>query len=374
MKFVFNLLVYVVPVLLVFFSSLGLLVAVVFRWPKTGPDLRRSIRRMLLISLAFAVLDFILLSALPRLGLSFGPIQVSLMVLAGLRAALLVFWLVLPLPGNTGRFILLGANLLLTGGLLYSFYFEPFDLQVTRIQLASPSLQSGRRVRIVQLSDTHVERTTVRERKIVEAVQSLQPDLIVLTGDYLNNSYSYDPQAVEDFRWLIGQLRAPLGIYAVSGSVETPRRARELFDGLGVTVLDDETSLVRTPAGDLTLVGITDRDHNADVEALTRVAALVPKDAYSILLYHNPDLIQTAARSGIDLYLAGHTHGGQICLPFYGAVITFSIYGKQFEQGMFNWNGTRLYVSRGLGMEGKQAPRARFLAPPEVVAVDVMGP
>jgi predicted MPP superfamily phosphohydrolase len=82
--------------------------------------------------------------------------------------------------------------------------------------------------------------------------------------------------------------------------------------------------------------------------------------------YHSPDLIEAASERGIDLYLAGHTHGGQIRLPLYGAIATSSIYYKEYEAGLFQLGRTYLYVSRGLGLEGASAPRARFLCRPEV--------
>jgi predicted MPP superfamily phosphohydrolase len=91
----------------------------------------------------------------------------------------------------------------------------------------------------------------------------------------------------------------------------------------------------------------------------------------SLLLYHTPDLIETADREEIDLYLAGHTHGGQVRLPFFGAIVTMSAYGKQYEMGLYQLNPTTLYVSRGVGMEGMGLPRVRFLCPPEIVLIEL---
>jgi predicted MPP superfamily phosphohydrolase len=75
----------------------------------------------------------------------------------------------------------------------------------------------------------------------------------------------------------------------------------------------------------------------------------------------------------VDLYLAGHTHGGQLRLPVYGAMFTATTVGKRYEMGRYDVDGLTLYVSRGIGMEGKGAPRARFLCPPEIVCIDVIG-
>ena len=122
------------------------------------------------------------------------------------------------------------------------------------------------------------------------------------------------------------------------------------------------------------MIGISYSDHTRDRAALTHIMRQLPEDAYSILLYHPPDLADTAAELGIDLYLSGHTHAGQIRVPFYGALFTASIHHKQFERGRYDLGDTTLYVSRGIGMEGKGAPRARFLSPPEVVVIDLHSP
>jgi hypothetical protein len=78
-----------------------------------------------------------------------------------------------------------------------------------------------------------------------------------------------------------------------------------------------------------------------------------------------------APQYGINLYLCGHTHGGQVRLPFYGAVVTASTLGKRFEMGYYRLQDTHLYVSRGIGFEGMGAPRVRFLCPPEITLVSI---
>jgi predicted MPP superfamily phosphohydrolase len=98
----------------------------------------------------------------------------------------------------------------------------------------------------------------------------------------------------------------------------------------------------------------------------------LPKDKFSIFLYHYPDEIENVTPHGIDLYCAGHTHGGQIALPFYGALITLSKYGKRFEGGTYRVDNTWLNVNRGIGMEGGPAPRVRFWATPEITVIDVL--
>ena len=98
--------------------------------------------------------------------------------------------------------------------------------------------------------------------------------------------------------------------------------------------------------------------------------ASMPPDAFKIFLYHYPDLIKNAAVQNVDLYCAGHTHGGQVALPLYGAIITFSKFGKQYEAGLYREGATWLYVNRGVGLEGGSAPRVRFWARPELTIIE----
>jgi predicted MPP superfamily phosphohydrolase len=267
-------------------------------------------------------------------------------------------------------FLWLG-NLVILACEIDGLYLEPFKLQVTTLSFTVPIELPENHLRIVQLSDLHVEQTTKREIEVVERVKALKPDIIFLTGDYLNTSYTNDTIARQDARWLFKQLHAHYGIYAITArGVDPPDAVHEMFDGLDITVLQDETRKVKIGKGELYLVGISFIDRKRDREILPKLMKQIPENACTILLYHTPDMAKVASKEKVDLYLAGHTHGGQIRLPLFGAIVTASVYWKKYEQGLYTINETKLYVSRGIGMEGKGAPRARFLCPPEIVVVD----
>jgi hypothetical protein len=261
-------------------------------------------------------------------------------------------------------------NLLLLGLGLYGFYVEPFHLTANRIEIPVKGLQKN--VRIVQLSDIHVERTTRREKDLPTFVEGLNPDMIVITGDYVNESYTNIPETIADVRVLIDQLHAPLGIYAVNGNVETPSRLKEIMKDLDVIVLDNQVIRLTEINDNFVLLGLSFYNWSFDSNQLSRMMKNIQPDDFSLLLYHKPDLAYAADEEGVDLYLAGHTHGGQVRLPFYGAIFTNSRYGKTFEMGLYKLNHTTLYVNRGLGFTGGVAPRVRFLAPPEVLIVDLV--
>lgn len=332
--------------------------------------------------LVWSAVDWTMLTALPILGLSFGGIAFPFTALAFLRATLYIVaafaikwvsryrkgWRI---PGIDQRqIVFLGmANLALTALSLYSLYYEPFALRTSHVHFSGPDFLPERALRVLQISDIHVERLTKREQQVLAQVEDLQPDLIVLTGDYLNLDYLDDPETLDHARQFLSQLEAPYGIYAVNGSVDKPTRMERLFHDLPISVLDDQVVVVQLPGGDLEIVGVSNFGLSRDRKAFNSVQ--FTQDRFRMLLYHTPDLIEEAAQAGFNLYLAGHTHGGQIRLPLYGAVITFSIHGKRFEGGLYQVQDTVLYVSRGLGMEGYGMPRARFLCPPELVLVEI---
>lgn len=343
----------------------------------------------LAISLGFVFLDGISQLMLSRLGISYGGIRVPFFILISLRGA--IFFLVLILFGGIalGRslpighvisrsstisqfpiWLLLCLNLLFLGIEIYSFFIEPTRLTVSYLTVDVPGLHQS--VRIVQLSDIHVERTSRRELALPGLVDSLQPDMIVLTGDYLNESYKKTQTSQQDLKDLLTQLHAPLGIYAVNGNVETSAKMKTLFTDLDIHCLDNEVIRIPQLGEQFVLIGLDYTKWYLDEDTLKGLMSQVKPDDFTLLLYHKPDLAYTARDLGIDLYLTGHTHGGQFRLPFYGALITDSRFNKVFEMGLYHLNNTIMYVSRGLGMAGGIAPRVRFLSPPEVVVIDLI--
>jgi predicted MPP superfamily phosphohydrolase len=335
--------------------------------------------------LGFVAADWLLLSALPRLELSFGPVEPSLLALAvvrlGLNVALVfVYPLVAHAGGTSPNFIGVLVSILhvaLSAVVVYACFFEPFNLTFTSLEVVTDKLPADAPpLRILHLSDFHVERVTKREREVLALAESLSPDLIVLTGDYLNLSYVYEETARREARAVLSQLHAPYGVYAIAGSppVDPPQAMESVFSGLDITVLRDEGLLLDVRDQTIRLLGVNcSWDPAVATQGLDRALSTRPEPAFTLLLYHSPDIMPDAAERGVDLVLAGHTHGGQIRLPFYGAVFTSSVYGKRYEMGRYQEGQTVMYVTRGLGMEGLSAPRVRFLCPPEVVMVTLRG-
>jgi hypothetical protein len=343
------------------------------------------------LSLAFTLIDWTGLALLPRLNRSFGPVTPPLLALALVRTAL-TFTVGLLWETQAALLLTTGVNLAISVISLYATWIEPFRLEATEIELRSSKLSAGADarqpkyrgatpnpcppdsgpLRLLHITDLHIERITSREEKLLHLIEELAPDVTVLTGDYLNLGYVYDSTAHSETRDLLAHLcdltHGP--IYAITGSPPVDRRdvIPAIFEGLPITWLQDEVERLHLKGCTLWIVGLScTRRREEDASRLRHLLDDYPGRGFTLLLYHSPDLMPAAVELAVDLYLCGHTHGGQIRLPFLGALVTSSDFWKRYEMGRYNEGSTTLYVNRGLGMEGMGAPRARFLAPPEVV-------
>jgi predicted MPP superfamily phosphohydrolase len=331
-----------------------------------------------LILLAFILMDAFWLLSLSRWGISYGPRKLPFILFFIFRIGLFVLWFVLQgrlfkvsvNPPNLSFFSFLVTNLLVLVFGIYGFCIEPFQLTQSHLEISVAGL--SRPVRIIQLSDIHVEYITRREQELVTLIESLHPDLIVMTGDYTSEDFTNDPVTFQDLRQFISQLHVPLGIYAVNGNSESVYVMDLLFADTGIHLLDNEVVRIPELGDHMAILGLSYFNELIDEVNLTRLMSQVQPEDYTILLYHKPDLAYAARDLKVNLYLCGHTHGGQVRLPIFGALITNSRYGKTFEMGLYSLDQMTLFVSRGLGFTSGSAPRIRFLAPPEVVVIDLV--
>lgn len=295
--------------------------------------------------------------------LAFGAICVVLAVASGLlsiaerrgvlKRHFLVVWV--------GR---LATTVTLIGALcfLWALFIEADWLEVTHAKVTTKKWAKGQHLRIAHLSDLHVDRDSRALTELTAALRDEPVDLVVFTGDSLN-----DLGATKLFRSTLGSLNARLGRVAVRGNHDVVRWAGvDLFGGGVATELVGKGPLI-LERDTLSICGAAFGRHDGLPDCL----AGAPRGAFTILAYHTPDLVEDLEPKP-DLYLAGHTHGGQVALPGYGALVTFSRFGKKYEAGRYEFGPTSLYVNRGIGFE-PHLPRIRFWARPELTIIDVEG-
>lgn len=224
-------------------------------------------------------------------------------------------------------------------------------------------LPFGCPLRVVQLTDIHAGIYMNREqmRRYIDEIIALQPDLFVLTGDYISNSLSFLPGCLEE----MARVRARYGTLAILGNHEHwyagLGELQAIFLRFGVPLLQNEHRLIRTDHGAFAVAGIDDlRNGTADLDAaLHGLDRTVP----TILLSHRPEIFPKAALQDVSLTLSGHYHGGQIKLGRPGAGIGLAHLRTPYPEGLFRIGASRLYVSRGIGTTFTPV---RLNAPPEV--------
>lgn len=356
-------------------ASLALLTGLLWWLGSADTALGGSVAAILL---AFFVSDAAILRMLPRRRISFGPWRGQFLALALPRTAVsLLAILPGPLLGwTTALLLVVVAQFAGTAALLRGAMVEPRRLGLTRLHVKSDRLPPGTPpIRILHIGDLHLERPGQREDRLLELVREAKPDLILLTGDYVNTSFNQDANTLAAVRDLLGQLSAPLGVYAVRGSppVDRPATLVALFEDLPIRLLRNDVAEVTGDEGRrLALLGLDcHHDIPRDRRALARLLGSPLGNGPRILLYHSPELMPDAVAAGIDLYLCGHTHGGQVRLPVIGPLLTMSKLGRRYVMGHYNEGRTHLYVTRGIGFEGLSAPRVRLLCPPEVTLVEL---
>lgn len=263
--------------------------------------------------------------------------------------------------GGLRRRVGLGAALVV-GGLAalaaYAFFVEPYWIEVTRHAVEA---EVTRPLRVAHLSDLHTHGFGARERRLVALLARERPDLVVVTGDVV------DDGQLERARPIFAAIRAvppPLGVWVVRGNWEPWSGVRDeaaFYASLGVRFLDNQGVALRA---DVWLFGLDDAlagDPDAEI-----ALAGAPAAAFKLGLFHEPDTFESIAGL-FHLGLAGHTHGGQIRLPLLGA-LWLPPKGKRFVAGWYLRNGSQLYVSRGIGTT---ILPARLLCRPEIAILDL---
>lgn len=245
----------------------------------------------------------------------------------------------------------------------YGAFVEPYWLEVTHVEIDAERWD-GPPFRIVHLSDTHCEPEARLEDRLPAIVRREHPDLIVFTGDAVNT-----PRGRPIFKKFLSGISKIAPTVVVRGNWDVWYWSKlDLFAETGAVEVANSAVSIPIHGRSVWVGGLT-------VDAEDRLRPLLsgaPPGQLRILLHHYPDEVLRAADLGTDLYLAGHTHGGQVALPFYGALVTLSKLGKRFESGLHRVGTTWEYTNRGIGMEGGTSPRVRFAARPEVTVIDVM--
>jgi len=252
------------------------------------------------------------------------------------------------------------------GGLAYSVAFEPSYITIPEVTIPIPNLaDTFEGYRIAQIGDIHAGSWISQDQlqNVVNLVNEQQPDLIVMTGDYVTSG---DVRPLMDMLIQpLSQLTAPDGVLSILGNHDHWTNAgliREVLQASKIQELQNDSVVLERDAGKLAIAGVDDvweKKHDLD----RTIATLPEADVPAILLVHEPDFADESAESGrFALQVAGHTHGGQVRLPLVGA-LRLPYLGTKYPIGQYKVRDMIQYTNRGVGMIN---PTVRFGCPPEI--------
>jgi predicted MPP superfamily phosphohydrolase len=279
-------------------------------------------------------------------------------------------------PGLTRRDFLkflkvtaIDLTMLAAGGAGYGLFVEPGWLRIEQVNLKLQRLTpafSG--IRIAQVSDIHIGGWMNAERlqHVVDLALAQEPDLLLLTGDFLiGHVFDEDSrQAVRDLMDILPPLAGSIPSFAVLGNHDywtSPQAVREMLRACKITDLTNAVFTLKRGSESLHLCGVDDI-WEGDVR-LDVVLGQVTGEGAALLLAHEPDFADTSAATGrFDLQVSGHSHGGQVVIPFYGPPVLPHL-GRKYPSGLYQVGHMYQYTNRGVGMI---EPAIRFNCPPEI--------
>ena len=297
-------------------------------------------------------------------------------ILAVAVIATLVLWRARGRDGQLRRVRALAAvAVLLFGVRIYATNIEPHMLLVKKVEIATSKVD--RPVKILHISDIQSERIGWYERRAFKKMRQLEPDIILHTGDLLqpNDRHRYDDER-KKLSELFDTLSPPLGVYGVIG--DTDWRLYDVASSQlgGLRHLTNQQVGVVSEDVDLSLFGLSlieSHDWQSGREDVKRWHESTSDDQFTILMGHAPDYVMDVKDLSIDLCLAGHTHGGQIRIPFIGPIVTASNIPRRLARGFNQVGRTCMNVSAGVGSEHKDAvPPLRIFCPTEMTLITLV--
>ncbi len=214
--------------------------------------------------------------------------------------------------------------------------------------------------KILQLSDLHVDQVPGLLELAAGRVKGLSVDLTIITGDVQSYGFPAAARAAENVASLTAGIDSRDGFLGILGNHDCHHLVEHL-ESRGIRMLVNEHVLIERGEARLHLTGVDDV-HMFYTKAAGHALRARPKDIFSIALVHSSDFADVAADAGYALYLSGHTHGGQICLPGGRPLMTGLEYHRALARGLWRYGDMTGYTSRGIGI----TIRARFNCPPEI--------
>lgn len=275
------------------------------------------------------------------------------------------------------RIVILLVLGLIFASIFYGSFIEPQLIKIKRTSINLNKTPETETIKIAFITDLHVGPYKQENyvEKVVKKTLAEKPDLILLGGDFL-----YNEEQEAQYLIPLKQLADNFPIFAVTGNHEfntgkygdenlsdRTNLLRQLFAEWKIQILDTQMVPLTIQNKKIDLYGV--EDLWTGQANLKELIDYVTPNRPNILLSHNPDIILDQLHAQFDLTISGHTHGGQIRLPFIGSILGVPTQlGRKYDKGLFKFDNNYLYISAGLGESGV---RARFFNPPELSIINL---
>lgn len=268
------------------------------------------------------------------------------------------------------------VGIVATGLVVYALLIEQFNIKIKSIELSFPNLPPAfDGYTILHLSDLHINKMGLLEKRTMELVSKRNVDICLITGDVTTN-----PRASDTFRRVCSAIKHQDPIYMVLGNSEhkpwvDTQTLTEALSFPGLNILINSSASITRGSENIKLVGID--DPFSKLEDIDKAFEGVDPEDFIIFLTHCPSKTPDGIERGADLILSGHTHGGQVRLPYLGVLWTHMRSNKKLNDGLYNPNDLKrilkidtgnsyLCVNRGVGTS---RIHTRFLCPPEIIYI-----
>lgn len=265
--------------------------------------------------------------------------------------------------------IILNTFIIITLLLLYSHFIEPKMLKTNEIALTNENIApTFDGLKIVHFSDLHYKRKITEKylNKLITEINLINPDIVVFTGDLVDNTTTLSEDEQKTLEKYLSKIETKYGKYAIFGNHDNMKRdaITKIYAHSDFILLNNSYNIIHNEKNDQILIsGLDTISYNKqDLPSALDISKSL-QNTYTILLLHEPDYITTVLETySPNLVLSGHSHGGQIRMPFLGKIYTPYLSQKYYDE-FYQINNTKLYISYGIG---ESTINFRFLTPPSI--------
>lgn len=265
--------------------------------------------------------------------------------------------------------IILSTLIIITTLLLYSHFVEPKMLKTNEIPLTNENIATTfDGLKIVHFSDLHYKRKITEKylNKLINEINLINPDIVVFTGDLVDNTTTLSENEQKNLEKYLSKIETKYGKYAIFGNHDNMKRddITKIYAHSDFILLNNSYNIIYNEKNDQILIsGLDTISYNKqDLPSALDISKNL-QNTYTILLLHEPDYITTVLETySPNLVLSGHSHGGQIRMPFLGKIYTPYLSQKYYDE-YYQINNTKLYISYGIG---ESTIDFRFLDPPSI--------